>query len=84
MREWASAHNPIHQNISIASFIIQKQAYLASFPKFSLPLHLKITKKEMTMENEEKGQCPCCGSDDVQLCDDGTFICMHCGETLSK
>ena len=34
MREWASAHNPIHQNISIASFIIQKQAYLASFPKF--------------------------------------------------
>ena len=80
MREWASAHNPIHQNISIASFIIQKQAYLASFPKFSLPLHLKITKKEMTMENEEKGQCPCCGSDDVQPCDDGTFICMHCGE----
>ena len=38
----------------------------------------------MTMENEEKGQCPCCGSDDVQPCDDGTFICMRCGETLSK
>ena len=36
------------------------------------------------MEIEEKGQCPCCGSDDVQPCDDGTFICMRCGETLSK
>ena len=34
MREWVLAHIPIHQNISITSFIIQKQVFLASFPKF--------------------------------------------------
>ena len=36
------------------------------------------------MEQQETGQCPCCGSEDVVLCDDGTYICMECGETLSK
>ena len=36
------------------------------------------------MENNETGQCPCCGSNDVQQCDDGTFICMRCGATLCK
>ena len=84
MREWVSAHIPIHQNISITSLLSKNRPTSLLSRNFSLPLHLKITKNEMTMENEEKGQCPCCGSDDVQLCDDGTFICMHCGETLSK
>ncbi len=60
------------------------------YPKTGLPrffpdfFHYLCTSNKKKMEIEAKGQCPCCGSDDVQPCDDGTFICMHCGETLSK
>jgi hypothetical protein len=46
MREWVSAHIPIHQNISIASFIIQKQACLASFPIFFITFAPQIKRKE--------------------------------------
>ena len=35
------------------------------------------------MEQQETGQCPCCGSEDVVLCDDGTYICMECGEKIA-
>ena len=51
--------------------------------QLSLPLHIK-NRVGNNMERQETGQCPCCGSDDVQQCDDGTFICMQCGETLCK